>query len=268
MKILMIGDIVGEPGRKAVDKIVPLLKQHEDVDFVIANAENAAGGSGITPKIFQQLMRSGIDVVTSGDHIFKRREVLDIIGCEDRLLRPANYPDGVAGKGSAIVEANNGVKVGVINVNGRVFMEALDCPFRSSLALLEEIKKEAQIVIVDIHAEATSEKVALGWYLNGKATAVFGTHTHVQTADERILPPDNYTAYITDVGMTGPIDSVIGRNIEQVLVRFLTHVPTRFEVSDQNIQLQGVIIDVDEKNGKARSITRIQEFLDDPNPSV
>ncbi|MCP4650220.1 MAG: TIGR00282 family metallophosphoesterase [PVC group bacterium] len=265
MKILMIGDIVGEPGRRAVDKIVPLLKQREGINFVIANGENAAGGSGITPKIFQQLIRSGVDVVTSGDHIFKRREALELIAGEERLLRPANYPEGAAGKGSVVIPVNDSVKVGIINVNGRVFMDSLDCPFHTSMALLEKIKQETNIVIVDIHAEATSEKVALGWYLNGKATAVLGTHTHVQTADERILPEHNHTAYITDVGMTGPIDSVIGRKKEQVLVRFLTHVPTRFEVAEENVQLQGVIIDIDEQDGKARSITRVQESL--PNNS-
>ena len=260
-QILMIGDIVGEPGRKAADRIISLIKQREEVDFVIANAENAAGGSGITPKIYKQLMASNIDVVTSGDHIFKRREVMEIIDHEERLLRPANYPQGVAGKGHVIVALNNEIKIGVINVNGRVFMDALECPFRTSLALVEEIKKQTDIIIVDIHAEATSEKVALGWYLNGKVTAVLGTHTHVQTADERILPEHGHTAYISDVGMTGPIDSVIGRKQEHVLKRFLTQIPTRFEIAEDNIQLQGVIVDIDPSNGKARSITRVQERL-------
>ena len=261
MKILMIGDIVGEPGRRAADRIIPLIKEREEVDFVIANAENAAAGSSITPKIYKQLMAANIDVVTSGDHIFKRREVLEIIDHEERLLRPANFPEGTPGKGHVIVNVSDEIKIGVINVNGRVFMDPLECPFKTALALVEKIKKETGIIIVDIHAEATSEKVALGWYLNGKVSAVLGTHTHVQTADNRILPINEHTAYISDVGMTGPIDSVIGRKTEQVLKRFLTQIPTRFEIAEDNIQLQGVIIDIDQSNGKARSITRVQERL-------
>ena len=259
MKILIIGDIVGEPGRHAVQTIVPLVKQRDDIDFVIANAENAAGGSGITPRIFQELRRAGLDVVTSGDHIFKKKEVLEILDSEPALLRPVNYPAGAPGHGVTVITAANGVKVGVVNVAGRVFMDCLECPFRTAKAAVEKIKAETPIAIVDIHAEATSEKIALGWYLNGLASAVVGTHTHVQTADERLLPPHQATAYITDIGMTGSIDSVIGRKTEQILQRFLTRTPQHFEVADENVQLHGVIVDIDEKTGRARSIRRIQE---------
>lgn len=261
MKILMMGDIVGDPGRQAIRKILPQLKEKENLDCVIANGENAAGGSGLTPKILNELLSLGIDVVTSGDHIFKKKEVLEIISDEERLLRPANYPEEAPGKGYVILSLKDKRKIGVVNIAGRVFMEPLDCPFRTSLKLIKKIKEETPIVIVDIHAEATSEKIALGWYLNGKATAVLGTHTHVQTADERILPGHNYTAYISDLGMVGPIDSVIGRRIDQILIRFLNHMPTRFEVAEENVQLQGVILEVDDSDGRAISIKRIQEKL-------
>jgi len=261
MKILMIGDIVGEPGRLAVRTIVPRLKAREGIECVIANAENSAGGSGITQAIFNELIGAGVDVLTSGDHIFKKKEVLEFIGYHDRLLRPANYPEGVAGYGSTVVTTASNKKVGVINLQGRVFMDALECPFRCGYSIVQKIKEQTPVIIVDIHAEATSEKVALGWHLNGQASAVVGTHTHVQTADERILPEYDHTAYITDVGMTGPVDSVIGRKVEQVLVRFLNHVPTRFDVAEHNVQLQGVIVDIDETTGKASSIKRIQEKL-------
>lgn len=261
MNILMIGDIVGEPGRNAVRQIVPALRARESINIVIANGENAAGGSGLTPKIFNELINNGIDIVTSGDHIFKKKEILDIIDFQDRLVRPANYPEGVSGHGSTIFSFENGKKIGVINLAGRVFMQPLDCPFRKGLELLKQIKKETPVVVIDMHAEATSEKIAMGWYLNGQASVVFGTHTHVQTADERILPEHDYTAYITDVGMTGPIDSVIGRKVDQILTRFLNNTPTRFEVAEGNVQLQGIIVEVDEKSGRAISIKRIQEKL-------
>jgi metallophosphoesterase (TIGR00282 family) len=262
MKILMIGDIVGQPGRDMLTQTIPVLKQRENIDFVIANAENAAGGSGITEKIFNQLIKSGVDVVTSGDHAFKKKEIFNFIDSQDRLLRPANYPRGVAGRGYTVLKTLNGEKVAVINLNGRVFMEALDCPFRRAFEIIKELETQTKIIVVDIHAEATSEKVALGWYLNGLVSAVLGTHTHVQTADERILPDKDHTAYITDVGMTGPVDSVIGRKIDQVLTRFLDHTPNRFEVADKNIQLQGAIIEIDSKTGKSLSIKRVRETLE------
>lgn len=259
MKILFIGDIVGSPGREAVKKLLPGIKKEHGVDFVIANAENAAGGSGITSTVAAELFDSGVCVLTSGDHIWKKREVFDIINSETRILRPANFPAGAPGAGWALFKASGDIKVGVVNVNGRVFMEPLDCPFRLCSKAQEELSKNTKIIIVDIHAEATSEKAALGWYLDGKVSAVLGTHTHIQTADERILPKG--TAYLTDAGMTGPYDSVIGRKVEDVLERFLTAVPVRLEVAQENIQLHGAVLDVDEDTGKARSIVRIQRKL-------
>jgi len=259
MKILFIGDIVGSPGRKSVNKLLPGLKEEYSLDFVIANAENASGGSGIVPKVADELFNSGVDVITSGDHIWKKSEIYELLGREKRILRPINFPASSPGKGSGIFKTKKGEKVGVINVNGRVFMEALDCPFKTTLAAQKELVQEAKIIIVDIHAEATSEKVALGWYLDGKVSAVLGTHTHIQTADERILPQG--TAYLTDAGMCGPYDSVIGRKVENVLERFITGLPVRFEVAEGNIQLHGAVLDIDEKTGKAGSIERVQRKL-------
>lgn len=259
MNILFIGDIVGSPGRRAISKLLPGLKEEYSLDFVIANAENASGGSGIVPKVADELFSSGIDVLTSGDHIWKKKEIFELISREKRVLRPLNFPALAPGRGSNVFKTKGAKLAGVINVNGRVFMDALECPFKTTLAAQKEIIQETKIIIVDIHAEATSEKVALGWYLDGKVSAVLGTHTHIQTADERILPQG--TAYLTDAGMCGPYDSVIGRNVDNVLERFLTGVPVRFEVADKNIQLHGVVLDVDEATGKTRSIVRIQRKL-------
>lgn len=259
MNILFIGDIVGSPGRQAVKELLPELKKEYSLQFVIANGENMAGGSGITQRVAEELFGSGVDVMTSGDHIWKKREIFEFINQEERILRPLNFPSGAPGRGCGIFKTKDGFKVGVINVNGRVFMEALECPFRTTLTAVETLSSQTNIIIVDIHGEATSEKVALGWYLDGKVSAVLGTHTHIQTADERILPQG--TAYLTDAGMTGPYDSVIGRKIEDVLERFLTSVPTRFEVAKENIQLHGAVLDIDENTGKARSIVRIQRKL-------
>lgn len=259
MRILFIGDIVGRPGRDAVVKMVPGLKKHERLDFVIANAENAAGGSGITPQVAGELFSCGIDVLTSGDHIWKKRDIFELIKEEKRILRPLNFPTGAPGSGKEVFNTPSGAKVGVINVQGRVFMEALECPFRTVAEAVNELQGETKIIIVDIHAEATSEKIALGWYLDGRVSAVLGTHTHVQTADEKILPQG--TAYITDAGMTGPFDSVIGRRVEDVLERFTSCVPVRFEVARDNIQLHGVIVEINEDNGRAASITRLQRKL-------
>jgi len=260
MKILFIGDIVGSPGREAIKKLVGNLKQELQIDFVIANAENASGGSGITSRVAVELFASGVNVLTSGDHIWKKPEIFELINQEERIMRPLNFPSGAPGRGAKVFISQNGVKIGVINLNGRVFMEALDCPFKTALKAAEELAAETKIIIVDIHAEATSEKIALGWYLDGKVSAIFGTHTHIQTADEKILPQG--TAYITDVGMTGPYDSVIGRRVEDVLTRFLSSIPVRFEVAEGNIQLHGALVEVDEATGKARSIIRIQKKLD------
>ena len=259
MKILFIGDIVGSPGRRAVNQLLPGLKEEHSLDFVIANAENASGGSGIIPKVADELFTSGVNVLTSGDHIWKRKEIFELINREKRILRPINFPAMAPGKGSEIFQSKSGQKIGVINVNGRVFMDPLDCPFKITLAAQKELAQETKIIIVDIHAEATSEKIALGWYLDGKVSAVLGTHTHIQTADERILPQG--TAYLTDAGMCGPYDSVIGRKVENVLERFITGLPVRFEVAESNIQLHGAVLDIDEKTGKARSILRIQKKL-------
>ncbi len=259
MKILFIGDVVGQPGREAIKQLLPGLKKEYRLDFVIANTENAAGGSGVTAKVMQELFDAGVEVLTSGDHIWKKREIIQLIDSETRLLRPLNYPAGSPGKGSGIFKTKKGATIGVINVLGCVFMEALDCPFRTSRAEVDNLAKETKIIIVDIHAEATSEKIALGWYLDGMVSAVIGTHTHVQTADEKILPKGS--AYLTDAGMCGPVDSVIGRRVEDVLMRFITKIPTRFEVASENIQLQGVVLDIDEETGRARSIVRIQKRL-------
>ena len=259
MRILFIGDIVGEPGRRAVEELVPKIKKRDRVEFVIGNAENVAGGSGVTPALAEELFKAGVDVLTSGDHIWKRREITEYIDSNGRLLRPANYPPGTPGFGSTVVQSESGTDVAVINLQGRVFMQAIECPFRAAKAEVEKLKGKARIIIVDMHAEATSEKIALGWYLDGTVSAILGTHTHVQTADEKILPQG--TAFISDAGMTGPFDSVIGRKKEQILARFLTQMPTRFEMAEDDIQLHGVIIDVDDKTGKADSIKRVQERL-------
>jgi len=259
MRILFIGDIVGEPGRRALKELLPVVVKKQKIDFVTVNAENVAGGSGITPAMADEIFSYGIDVITSGDHIWKRKEILDYIQTEKRLLRPANYPPGAPGFGSTVVESGSGTKVGVINLIGRVFMQPLECPFRAAKQEVDKLKDKARVIIVDMHAEATSEKIALGYFLDGIVSAVVGTHTHVQTADEKVLPGG--TAFISDAGMTGPFDGVIGRKKEQILARFLTQMPTKFEMAEGDIQLHGVIIDIDEKTGRANSIRRIQEKL-------
>ena len=264
MRILVIGDIVGEPGRNIIRDLLPLLKEEEKIDFVIANGENAAGGSGITPKITQELLAYGIDVITTGDHIWKRKEVLEIIDREPRLLRPANYPSGAPGKGSVIVTASNNVKVGVINLVGRIFMEPLECPFRIGEEETERISKSTKNIIVDIHAEATSEKIALGYFLDGKVSAVIGTHTHVQTADEKILPKG--AAYITDIGMTGSSSSVLGREVEPIIKRFLTGLPAHFDVAKENPVISGVILEINPETGQTTKIQRIA-YQSRPNSS-
>jgi len=259
MRILFIGDIVGEPGRRAIKELLPGIKKANDVEFVIGNAENVAGGSGITPALADELFESGLDVITSGDHIWKRKEIIDRIDSDRRILRPANYPAGVPGFGSTVIKSASGTDVGVINLIGRVFMQALECPFRVAKEEVEKVRNKARVIIVDMHAEATSEKIALGWYLDGQVSAIIGTHTHVQTADENILPGG--TAFLCDAGMTGPLDGVIGRKKEQILARFITQMPMKFEMAENDIWLQGAIVDVDDKTGKANSIKRIQKKL-------
>ena len=255
MNILLIGDVVGRPGRELVQRAVRALVDRHQLDLVIANAENAAAGFGLTKDIGDTLLEAGVDVMTSGNHIWDKKEVLDYIGLEPRLPRPANYPAGVPGRGTYVAQTGDGRAIGVINVMGRVFMPALDDPFAVALREIEAIRHRTRVIIVDFHAEATSEKVAMGWHLDGKVTAVIGTHTHVQTADERLLP--NGTAYLTDVGMTGPHDSIIGMEVAPSLARFLTGMPVKFEPASGNPRLNGVIIQADDRTGRATGITRI-----------
>jgi 2',3'-cyclic-nucleotide 2'-phosphodiesterase len=261
VRILFIGDIVGRPGRELVRRGVAALIEHHRVDVVIANAENAAAGFGITREIGDQLIEWGVDVMTSGNHIWDKKEALDYIGAEPRLIRPANYPAGVPGRGSYVVRSKNGTSVGVMNLMGRVFMLNIDDPFAVALREIELLRERTRIIFVDFHAEATSEKVAMGWHLDGRVSAVIGTHTHVQTADERILPKG--TAYLTDVGMTGPHDSIIGVEIEPALGRFLTALPARFETAAGNPRLNAVTIDADERTGRAVDIERLSYSADE-----
>ncbi|MBU1355499.1 MAG: TIGR00282 family metallophosphoesterase [Candidatus Edwardsbacteria bacterium] len=255
MKILFIGDIIGRPGRQAVEKLLPGLVEEHQIDFVIANGENAAAGFGLTPAVLDNLFALGIDVVTSGNHLWDKRDILPRLKKEPRLLRPANYPPDVPGTCFGVYQDKQGRKVGVFNLLGRVFMPAVDCPFRTADQVIAELKKETDIIILDMHAEATSEKIALGWYLDGRASAVIGTHTHVMTADERVLPQG--TAYITDAGMTGGFDSVIGMEKEPIIEKFLTQLPTKFEVAEGDVRFNGVVVEVDEQSGKARGIIKI-----------
>ncbi|MBI2094356.1 MAG: TIGR00282 family metallophosphoesterase [Candidatus Omnitrophica bacterium] len=260
MKFLVIGDIVGRPGRVIVERELMKLRQERGIDLVVANCENAAGGAGVTPRIADDLFRCGVDVLTSGNHVWRKKEAYELLKLDPRVIRPANYPDGAPGAGSAIVETLDGAKVGVLNLMGRVFMEPLDCPFRAAERELNRLKMVTSVIIVDMHAEATSEKVAMGWFLDGKVSCVFGTHTHIPTADERILPKG--TAVITDVGMTGPYDSVIGRRVDQILERFLSSLPMRSEVAEGNVQLRGLLVEVHPKTGKALSVERITRVID------
>jgi metallophosphoesterase (TIGR00282 family) len=255
MKVLFIGDIIGRPGRELVRKGLRGLVEHYGADLVVANAENSAAGFGVTKDIGDSLLEYGVDVMTSGNHIWDKKEVLAYMPTEPRLLRPANYPAGVPGRGSYVARTRDGRAVGVINVMGRVFMLNIDDPFAIVLKEIEAVRAKTRVIIVDFHAEATSEKVAMGWHLDGKVTLVVGTHTHVQTADERILP--NGTAYLTDAGMTGPHDSIIGMEREPSLTRFLTGMPTRFEPATGNPRLNGVIVEADEQTGRAIAVTRI-----------
>jgi len=255
MKILFIGDIVGKPGRELIRQGLRGLADRLDVDLVIANAENAAAGFGVTRDIGDSLLESGVHVMTSGNHIWAKKEVIDYIGTQPRLLRPANYPAGVPGRGSYVAQTGDGRAVGVIHVMGRVFMHSIDDPFTVVLKEIEAMRGRTKVIVVDFHAEATSEKVAMGWHLDGKVTLVVGTHTHVQTADERILP--NGTAYITDAGMTGPHDSIIGMEREPSLARFLNGMPSRYEPATGNPRLNGVVIEADDKTGRALTIDRV-----------
>jgi 2',3'-cyclic-nucleotide 2'-phosphodiesterase len=261
MKILFIGDIIGKPGRDLLQKGLRTLVEHYGIDFVIANAENSAGGFGITKDVGDAILETGVDVMTSGNHIWDKKEAIAYIAAEPRLLRPANYPAGVPGRGSYVAQSGDGRAVGVINVMGRVFMLPIDDPFAVVRREIEAMRHRTKVIIVDFHAEATSEKVAMGWHLDGHVTMVVGTHTHVQTADERILL--NGTAYLTDAGMTGPHDSIIGMEREPALARFLTAMPSRFEPATANPRLNGVVVEADEKTGRARAVTRLNYSAQD-----
>lgn len=261
MRVLFVGDILGKPGRKALRSLLPALVDAYRVDLAIGNVENISRGMGVSRESLQEVKKAGIQVMTSGNHIWKRSGVEDLLDGEPTLLRPANYPPNVPGKGMIVWESNLGSKVGIINLLGRVFMEPVECPFRASEILVEELRRLGVCTcIVDFHAEATSEKSALGWHLDGKVSAVLGTHTHVQTADERLLPRG--TGFITDVGMTGAQDSVIGIKIEPSLKRFLTGVPQRLEPSGKNLMLNGVLLDICQDTGTCRKISRVRKYLD------
>ncbi len=261
MKLLFIADVVGSPGRRAVRELVPRLREQHGIHIVIANGENSAGGSGITPGTADELFRAGVDVITSGDHLWDQKEVTHLLEKEARFVRPLNYPPGTPGQGSTIFQANGGPAVGVINLQGRTFMPPLENPFLAVTAEVDRLRAQARILFVDFHAEATSEKVAMARMLDGKISVLIGTHTHVQTADEQIFPGG--TGFLCDGGFTGPHDSVIGREVEPIVRRFLTNQPQKFEVAKRQIRLQGALCDIDESTGKTRSIQRVSESIPD-----
>jgi len=253
LRFLIVGDVVGKPGRKMLADKLGTIKEELDIQGVIVNGENAAGGLGIVPEVCEEILGYGVDVITSGNHIWDKKEIVDYIDYQPRLIRPLNYPPGVPGRGWTIVEGKN--KWIVVNMSGRVFMPALDCPFHRIEEELENLKKITNLIFLDFHAEASSEKIAMGWFLDGKISCIFGTHTHVATADERILPQG--TAYITDIGMTGACDSVIGVEKEDILTKFLTQMPIKYRVAKDNVQLNGIVVEVDEATGRAVRISRL-----------
>lgn len=257
VNVLFIGDIVGQPGRRAVKELVPKLRQQHDVSLVIANGENSAGGSGITLRTAQEIFSAGVDVITSGDHVWDQKEVMELIAAEPRFLRPLNYPAGTPGRGCFIFHPTGLPPAAVINLQGRTFMPPLDNPFLAILSEIERLRPAVTTIFVDFHAEATSEKVALARMLDGRISAVVGTHTHVQTADEQIFPGG--TAFLCDAGFTGPHDSVIGREVEPIVKRFLSGLPQRFEVAKGRTLLQGALVGIDPQTGKATRIQRISE---------
>jgi metallophosphoesterase (TIGR00282 family) len=255
LRLLFVGDVIGKPGRRAVQNILPRLVDHHRTDYVVVNIENAAGGFGVTPDVLDEFSDLPIDCYTTGNHIWDKREVYDLLDSNRRLLRPANYPQGNPGKGVYVGETAAGIPVAVLNLEGRVFMDDLDSPFLVADRLIAELDRKVKVIFVDFHAEATSEKQAMGFYLDGRVSAVVGTHTHVPTADERVLP--NGTGLLTDVGMTGPYESVIGMRADKVLKRFLLQTPSSFEVAKRDVRLAAVLIDIDEKTGKARGLERL-----------
>lgn len=265
MNILFLGDIVGEPGRKGVRQVLGKLREKNKIDFAIANGENSAGGAGITGRIAEYLFAGGVDVITLGDHTWDNREVLGIIDREPRLIRPANYPEGAPGKGLVVVANKAGKKIAVMNLLGRQFLKFQpDCPFRKVDLLLKEIGDQTKAIFIDFHAEATAEKIAFGRYVDGRASAVFGTHTHVPTADAQVFPGG--TAYITDAGMCGAHDSVIGTAIEPVIKRMLTQLPQRFILAEGDVRINGAVVEVDEITGKAIAIRRVCEAISEMKP--
>jgi len=257
MRLLFIGDIVGQPGRQIVKELVPQLRQQHRLDYVIANGENAAGGSGITVNTANELFLGGIDLLTCGDHLWDQKDVVELLEKEPRFVRPGNYPAGTPGQGSTVLQKEGLPPLGVLNLQGRTFMAALENPFHVALAEVEKLRQKTKVIFVDFHAEATSEKIALARLLDGRVSGVVGTHTHVQTADEQIFPGG--TAFLCDAGFTGPHESVIGREIEPILRRFLTQMPQRFEVAKGRVLLQGAVIEIDADSGRAVSIQRISE---------
>jgi 2',3'-cyclic-nucleotide 2'-phosphodiesterase len=256
MRILLIGDIVGKPGRKIVARALPGLRRREEIDFVIANGENSADGSGITPAIYRALLRCGVDCITLGDHIYRRQEIEETLRTEANIVKPANYPAEAAGRDHVIVTSSAGVQVAVISLLGRVFMKPVDCPFKAADRVLAEIPSEVKVRIIDFHAEATSDKQLLGRYLDGRVSAVLGTHTHVPTADETILIGG--TAFQCDVGMTGPYDSILGRRVDRVMQTTITFEPCHFDVAEGDVRLCGTVVDVDESTGRATRIARLR----------
>ena len=255
LTVICVGDVFGEPGRRAVQMLLPKLKKQHEADLAVVNVENSASGFGVTPLIARTFLEQGVDVMTSGNHIWDKKEIIEYINKENLLLRPANYPPGTPGAGSIVVKAGPH-KVAVLNLMGRVFLPQLDCPFRKADEELERLRAETAIIVVDMHAEATSESQAMGWHLDGRVSAVVGTHRHVQTADERLLPKG--TAYITDLGLTGPVDSVIGVEPELALARFLSQMPNRFEPAKGPAMLQGAVIRIDPETGRGLSIERLR----------
>ena len=257
MRILCIGDVVGGVGRRGLYTVLPELVERLGADMVIANGENAAGGVGLTVRTANEMFKHGVHVITSGNHVWKYKEILPLLEREQRLLRPLNYPEGTPGRGAGLFETAAGHKVGVINLLGRAFMEPVPCPFRAAERAVERLREETPIIVVDFHAEATSEKRAMGWFLDGKVSALFGTHTHVATADEEVLLAG--TGYITDIGMTGPHRSVIGARTEQIIERFLTLRPMHFGVAKEDVRVCGALFDIDHETGRARSVERVKE---------
>jgi len=261
VNLLFIGDIVGEPGRRAVKLLLPQLRARHALDFVVANGENSAGGSGITPRTAEEIFAAGVDVITSGDHLWDQKEVTELLHHEPRFLRPLNYPAGTPGHGAAVYQLPGLPPVAIMNAQGRTFMAALENPFQFALDEVERLRRQTHLIFIDFHAEATSEKIAFTRMLDGRVSAVVGTHTHVQTADEQIFPGG--TAYLSDAGFTGPQESVLGREIEPIIKRFLTNTPQRFDVAKKRIVLHGAVITLDETSGKALKIQRLAEPLPD-----